>query len=90
LRWIARLDGMFAFVLATSERIIAARDPLGIKPLYMARIGAGLAFASELKAYDGIDVDSIEAIPPGSCSTAAMARAAGTARRTAPPCRNPA
>lgn len=66
LRWIARLDGMFAFVLATSERIIAARDPLGIKPLYMARIGEGVAFASELKAYDGIDVDSIEAIAPGS------------------------
>ncbi|MBN9447542.1 MAG: asparagine synthetase B, partial [Bosea sp.] len=34
-RWISRLDGMFAFVLATPDRIIAARDPLGIKPLYM-------------------------------------------------------
>lgn len=65
LRWIARLDGMFAFVLVTRERIIAARDPLGIKPLYMARIGDGLAFASELKAFDGIDLDSVEAIPPG-------------------------
>jgi asparagine synthase (glutamine-hydrolysing) len=50
LRWISRLDGMFAFVLATKERIIAARDPLGIKPLYVARVGGGLAFASELKA----------------------------------------
>ena len=38
-RWIAKLDGMFAFVLATPERVIAARDPLGIKPLFMARIG---------------------------------------------------
>ena len=64
-RWIARLDGMFAFVLATSERIVAARDPLGIKPLYMARIGNGVAFASELKAFDGIETDTIEAIPPG-------------------------
>ena len=26
VRWIHRLDGMFAFVLATPERIIAARD----------------------------------------------------------------
>lgn len=65
-RWIARLDGMFAFVLATRERIIAARDPLGIKPLYLARIGDGHAFASELKAFDGVPVDSVEAIPPGS------------------------
>ena len=65
LRWIARLDGMFAFVLATKTRIIAARDPLGIKPLYMARIGGGLAFASELKAFDGIEVEAVEAIGPG-------------------------
>lgn len=65
LRWITRLDGMFAFVLATPERIIAARDPLGIKPLYVARLGDGLAFASELKAYDGIGVEDVEAIPPG-------------------------
>ena len=64
-RWISRLDGMFAFVLATRDRIIAARDPLGIKPLYAARIGAGFAFASELKAFDGVAVDSVEAIPPG-------------------------
>lgn len=65
-RWVARLDGMFAFVLATPERIIAARDPLGIKPLYMARLGEGLAFASELKAFDGLGIESVEAIPPGS------------------------
>ena len=65
-RWISKLDGMFAFVLATPSRIIAARDPLGIKPLYMARIGDGLAFASELKAFDGFGIDDIEAVPPGS------------------------
>lgn len=65
-RWISRLDGMFAFVLATRDRIIAARDPLGIKPLYVARIGQGYAFASELKAFDGIPVEGVQAIPPGS------------------------
>jgi len=73
LRWIDRLDGMFAFVLATRERIIAARDPLGIKPLYLARTGDGIAhsggglvFASELKAFDGLGLTDIEAISPGS------------------------
>ncbi|MEL6288528.1 MAG: asparagine synthase (glutamine-hydrolyzing) [Pseudomonadota bacterium] len=65
-RWISKLDGMFAFVLASRERIIAARDPLGIKPLYVATIGDGYAFASELKAFDGLPVSSVEAIAPGS------------------------
>ncbi|WP_166820399.1 asparagine synthase (glutamine-hydrolyzing) [Thalassoroseus pseudoceratinae] len=65
LRWVARLDGMFAFVLATKDRVIAARDPLGIKPLYVAEFEEGLAFASELKAFDGLGLKSIQAIKPG-------------------------
>ena len=64
-RWIAKLDGMFAFVLATPNRVIAARDPLGIKPLYKARLGGGIVFASELKAFDDIAVDDVEEIAPG-------------------------
>ena len=71
-RWVSRLDGMFAFVLATRDRIIAARDPLGIKPLYLARVRQsdgteGIAFASELKAFDGVGLldPKIETIPPG-------------------------
>ena len=64
-RWISKLDGMFAFVLASRDRIIAARDPLGIKPLFRARIGGGVAFASELKAYDGLGATEIEPIGPG-------------------------
>ena len=66
LRWISKLDGMFACVLATPDRIIATRDPLGIKPLFIARIGEGAAFASELKAFDGLGLSGVEAIDPGS------------------------
>ncbi len=65
LRWVTKLDGMFAFVLATPERVIAARDPLGIKPLYVARFDEGLAFCSEIKAFDGLGLSQIEAIGPG-------------------------
>ncbi|QDU63324.1 Asparagine synthetase B [glutamine-hydrolyzing] [Planctomycetes bacterium Pan216] len=65
LRWLSKLDGMFAFVLATPDRIIAARDPLGIKPLYVARLGDGFAFSSELKAFDGLGLSHVEAVGPG-------------------------
>jgi asparagine synthase (glutamine-hydrolysing) len=48
----ARLRGMFAIALWTTSarRLVLARDRMGIKPLYLARRGEDLLFASELKA----------------------------------------
>lgn len=47
-----RLRGMFAVALwsTASNRLVLARDRLGIKPLYIARRGDDLFFGSELKA----------------------------------------
>lgn len=50
---LPRLRGMFAFAVWDDREhtLFAARDPLGIKPLYHARLpGRGLIFASELNA----------------------------------------
>lgn len=49
---VERLRGMFAFGLwdATRQRLLLARDPLGIKPLYYADDGWTLRFASQAKA----------------------------------------
>ena len=43
---------MFAFAILdrSSGRLVLARDPFGIKPLFLLRKSGGLAFASELKA----------------------------------------
>jgi asparagine synthase (glutamine-hydrolysing) len=49
---VKQLRGMFAFALWDGEKQTAllARDPLGIKPLYIHRGEGVLAFASELRA----------------------------------------
>ena len=46
------LSGMFGLAVydARDERLLLARDPLGIKPLYVARLDGRLLWASELKA----------------------------------------
>jgi asparagine synthase (glutamine-hydrolysing) len=48
---VEQLRGMFAFALwdARRGRLVAARDRLGIKPLYLARRGRRVALSSELK-----------------------------------------
>ncbi len=61
---VAELDGMFAFVMATSEKLIAARDPIGIKPLYVGRRDDTYCFASEIKALSPY-ADEIHEFPPG-------------------------
>ncbi len=68
--FVKELDGMFAFVFSDGKRVLAARDPLGIKPLYLGRRADGsVCFASEFKALvDGCQ--AIESLPPGHFFTA--------------------
>src|SRR3954471_5056452 len=61
-----QLSGMFAFVLAGRDgRFLAARDPVGIKPLYWARRGGSVRFASEMAAFDVDWQPHVEVFPPG-------------------------
>ena len=70
LDFVDELRGMFTIALwdRRERRLVLARDPFGIKPLYYSIKGSVLAFASELKAllcYPGfsreLDLDALEA-----------------------------
>lgn len=62
---VERLDGMFAFVLIDATgRCVAARDPLGKKPLYWGRMNDTILFASEIEPLAGT-TDDIEEFPAG-------------------------
>ncbi len=52
-RCVEHLHGMFAFVIwdRGRRRLVAARDRMGIKPLYLLRRGQTIALASEIKAF---------------------------------------
>ncbi|MBM4320920.1 MAG: asparagine synthase (glutamine-hydrolyzing), partial [Deltaproteobacteria bacterium] len=47
---VRRLNGIFAFALfdRSSRRLLLARDPLGVKPLYYSFAAGSLAFGSQL------------------------------------------
>jgi len=48
---LPRIRGMYSFAWldARDGSVVLARDPLGIKPLYISRVGKHLLFASEIR-----------------------------------------
>jgi len=69
---LAELNGMFAFAMGSGPGdFLAARDPVGIKPLYWARRDGAAVFASEMAAFEPELRSEIDAFPPGHYWTAA-------------------
>jgi amidophosphoribosyltransferase len=69
---LRRVEGAFSLVLMTPDRIIAARDPRGFRPLAMGRIPAlngqkrdTIVFASETCAFDLIGATYERDVKPG-------------------------
>ncbi len=59
------VEGAFSLICMTAEGMIACRDPLGIRPLVMGRIGEAVVFASETVALDVVGADFVRQIEPG-------------------------
>ena len=62
---VNKLDGMYAFAIADNKNIFAARDAIGIKPLYYSEEGGKFWLSSELNAL-AQHVDDIKEFPPGT------------------------
>ena len=62
---VKQINGDFALVITDGKRIIAARDPVGVRPLFYTRYAEdSIAFASEAKALLRLGA-KIEIFPPG-------------------------
>ena len=63
------MQGAFSLALLTPNELIAARDPLGIRPLCLGRLpvesGHGWVFASETCALDHMQAEFVRELAPG-------------------------
>ncbi|MDP8913283.1 MAG: amidophosphoribosyltransferase, partial [Pseudomonadota bacterium] len=62
---LKQVEGAYSLVCLTSEGMLACRDPLGIRPLVMGRLGDAYIFASETVALDVIGATYIRSVEPG-------------------------
>ena len=60
-----QLEGAYSIVVQTKDTMIAARDPLGIRPLCLGKLNGGWVVASESCALDHIGAEYIRELGPG-------------------------
>lgn len=64
-RTIAHLAGAFSLIVMSPQKLIAARDPWGFRPLVMGRKGDAIVFASETCALDTVGATYERDLEPG-------------------------
>ncbi len=62
---MARLEGAYSVVAVTEEALVAFRDPHGIRPLELGRIGEDWVVASESCALDLVGAETVRSVRPG-------------------------
>jgi len=60
-----RLQGAYSLAILTENKLIAVRDPFGVRPLCLGTIDGGWCIASESCALDHIGAQFIREIDPG-------------------------
>ena len=63
------LEGSFAFVIMTQNRLYACRDKYGIRPLAIGKLGDGWVVSSESCAFDVMGAEFVRDVEPGEVVT---------------------
>ena len=64
-----KLQGAFTLLVMSPNKLVAARDPWGLRPLSMGKREDAVVFASETCAFDAVDAEFVRDIKPGEIVT---------------------
>lgn len=64
-----RLKGAFSLLVMSPNKMIAARDPWGFRPLSIGKRDKAILFSSETCAFDAIDAEFVRDVEPGEIIT---------------------
>jgi amidophosphoribosyltransferase len=62
---LARMRGAWSIVVIRPDQLVAARDPLGFRPLVLGKVGDGYVVASESCALDIMNAQYLRVVDPG-------------------------
>ena len=65
MRACAELVGAYALVVLADDKLVAVRDPMGLKPLCVGTLGGDIVFASETCAFDLLEAEYLREVLPG-------------------------
>ncbi len=61
----ARIKGAYSLLILVNNKLIALRDPHGLRPLALGRLNDNYVFASETCAFDLIEAEYMRQVEPG-------------------------
>lgn len=66
---LSQLKGAYSLVFLSTDELVAARDPLGFRPLVLGRLKDAWVVASETSAFGLIEAEFVREIEPGEIVT---------------------
>lgn len=64
-----KLKGAFSLIVMSPNKMIAARDPWGFRPMSIGKRDNAIIFSSETCAFDAIDAEFVRDVKPGEIIT---------------------